>query len=574
VNFFNKALYNLVLSPKALYNKLGIQTDKLALILQVKLIMDDRRPNTFNQQQKRNKPQKELTKATIWGVLVSAFMGLIFAYAFVLSEERLLQLTVYFSMYIVLLAMVLITEVSNLLLDSKDNTIILPAPVNPRTLLLGRLLHIIVIIMRSGLPMMLAGWVITSILDGWKATLLFPWICILAILFTVFLVNSFYLIILRLVSVQRFKNIVASMQIVLSIILFASYQLLPRLLGNGALDNLQFQNVSWSIYFPTQWFASLYEIIVHGVSARLVLIGAAASVLVPIVAFFVLIKYLAPAFNKKIGALAGGESEKPLTVKQKAQRKKGRSLANVLSEKLTGNYTEQAAFRLAWNISSRSRDFKMKVYPSIGYQVVYLAIFFVGSGRQKLSLQGFRDMEGQAFFLMMSLIYLSSFSINTIITQMQMSEKPKAAWVFFTAPLTEPGQIISGAFKAMLTKFLLPIFIIVSIVTLTLSEGKIAIHLLVGFANVLMSCSLFGYFFLRKFPFSTPMQANGRAGNILLGIIVTSLPFGIGVVHALLRDKTIVLIVIAAISFTITYFLFQQIQKREWQSILSKYSDE
>lgn len=576
MNFFNRALYNLVLSPKALYRRMGVQVDKLALILQVKLMIDDRRPNTFNQRpQRQGKPKKELSKATLWSVIGSTVMGLFFLYTFAIpGEDSLLKLTFYFSLYLLLHSFTLITEVSNLLLDSTDNTIILPAPINGQTLLAARLLHILIIILRSGLPMMLPGWVAISFIDGWKATLLFPPICVLAILFTVFMVCSFYLLVLRFVSVQRFKNIIAGIQIFFSIFVFAASQFLPRLLTRNMLEQVSLESKWWSVYFPAQWFGALYTLVVQGSRSQLVIIGAALAVFFPIIAFFVLIKYLAPAFNRKLGALGGGDTAAPLTQKQKVQYKTGHSLVNTLSGTLTRSYTEQAAFRLAWNISSRSREFKMKVYPSLGYLLVYVALFFIGGNGRKLSLEGFRQMDDAAFYLIMALIYISSFSINTIITQLQMSEKHKAAWVFFTAPLTQPGQVISGAYKAMVTKFLLPIFVIVSIVTLVLTEGKAAPHLLVGFANVLMTSTLFAYLFLRKFPFSSPIQANARTGNFLLSILVTFLPFGMGALHAFMRDNLIALFILAAISLGATFLLLQQMQKQAWQSILSKYSEE
>ncbi len=576
MNFFNRALYNLVLSPKALYSRMGVQTDKLALILQVKLMIDDRRPNTFNQRpQRQGKPKKEFSKATLWSVIGSAVMGLFFLYTFAIpGEDRLLQLTFYFSLYLLLHSFTLITEVSNLLLDSTDNTIILPAPVNAQTLLMARLLHILIIILRSGLPMMLPGWVAISFIDGWKATLLFPPVCVLAILFTVFVVCSFYLLVLRFVSVQRFKNIIASIQIFFSILVFAASQFLPRLLTRNVLEQVSLESRWWSIYFPAEWFAALYNLVVQGNRSRVVLIGAAIAVFLPIAAFFVLIKYLAPAFNRKLGALGGGETATPLTPKQKVQYKKGRTLSNTLSGTFTRSYTEQAAFRLAWNISSRSREFKMKVYPSLGYLLVYIALFFIGGNGRKLSLEGFRQMDNAAFYLIMALIYISSFSINTIITQLQMSEKHKAAWVFFTAPLTRPGHVISGAYKAMIAKFLLPVFVIVSIITLTLTNGKAAPHLLVGFSNVIMTSTLFAYLFLRKFPFSSPIQANARTGNLIISILVTFLPFGIGLFHIFMRDNLILLFILATLSLAATYLLLQQMQKQAWKSILSKYSEE
>jgi hypothetical protein len=175
--------------------------------------------------------------------------------------------------------------------------------------------------------------------------------------------------------------------------------------------------------------------------------------------------------------------------------------------------------------------------------------------------------------LMLMLVYLSALSINTIVTQIQMSEKPKAAWVFFVTPLAEPGRVISGAYKAMLIKFLLPTFAIVSMITLVLTHGKIALHLIVGFANVFMCCTVFGFLFLKRFPFSTPLQDNARSGNMVLSIMVSLMPIIIGLLHGYFRGNLVVLLIVAGIALLVTFQLLRQMQKREWQSILSKYEE-
>ncbi len=58
---------------------------------------------------------------------------------------------------------------------------------------------------------------------------------------------------------------------------------------------------------------------------------------------------------------------------------------------------------------------------------------------------------------------MSSFIFITAISNLIYSDKYKAAWVYFVAPLAAPGRLLSGAWKAALVKFLLPVYIAVSV---------------------------------------------------------------------------------------------------------------
>jgi len=144
MNWVNQALLKLVLLPKKLYTRSGINTAQLQSILTAKLLMDDRRPAPLTQNQRRQKVKKEVKLATLTTMFVSAVMGCLFLFSFSLKTTVAAQLTFYFSYFIFMLASTLISDFTSVLIDVRDNYIILPKPVSDRTMLMARLLHIFI----------------------------------------------------------------------------------------------------------------------------------------------------------------------------------------------------------------------------------------------------------------------------------------------------------------------------------------------------------------------------------------------------------------------------------------------
>ncbi|HTN17738.1 MAG TPA: hypothetical protein VL092_08670, partial [Chitinophagaceae bacterium] len=221
----NKFLLFLILLPKALWKGMGADVAHLKAILKVRLMLDDRRPIAMGRQQtKKKKPVRFMTAL---GVFLSMLIG--FMYTFPLHlDDRFMGLWLYFSVFLVMLSVMLITDFSTVLFDTRDKTILLPRPVNERTLLLSRLLHMFIYLFRIVLPMSLAGWVTFGLLEGWKAVLWFPFAIILLTIIALFLVNGAYLLVLRFSKPGKFKDIINYFQIAFSILFFACVYLLPR----------------------------------------------------------------------------------------------------------------------------------------------------------------------------------------------------------------------------------------------------------------------------------------------------------------------------------------------------------
>src|SRR5690348_8388726 len=205
MNIFNSILLRFVLLPSFLYKRLGVDTRHLKVILSAKLIMDDRRPNTFQQiQRKRN--NKPVSYATLGTMILAAVMGLVFLLSFMVGKTYVTKFTIYFSFYITVLASILIADFTNVLIDVRDNYIILPKPVTDKTFVVSRLLHIFIHVCKLVIPMISPAIVFLIINKNILAILPFLFVTLMATLFTIFLINSAYIIILKITTPARFKN--------------------------------------------------------------------------------------------------------------------------------------------------------------------------------------------------------------------------------------------------------------------------------------------------------------------------------------------------------------------------------
>jgi ABC-2 type transport system permease protein len=97
--------------------------------------------------------------------------------------------------------------------------------------------------------------------------------------------------------------------------------------------------------------------------------------LLPVVSIWAVIRFFAPSFNRKLAMISGSDVSSVETTKKKKQPRS--SYAAVLARLFTKRGTEQMSFLFTWKITARSRDFRMKVYPAIGYLFVYVIVFIV-----------------------------------------------------------------------------------------------------------------------------------------------------------------------------------------------------
>ncbi|MES2647656.1 MAG: hypothetical protein V4717_12315 [Bacteroidota bacterium] len=564
MNIINRYLLKTVLSPRSLYEKWGIDTARLKAILSVKLVMDDRRPNTFRQvqQKKQDKPVKSATLATM---AMSAVLGLLFLFAFRVGSTYTTHLTTYFSMYIFMLASTLIADFTSVLIDVRDNYIILPKPVNDRTVVVARLLHIIIHVSKLMLPMTLPCIVYLAIKTNLWGSAIFLLFIVLNTLFTIFLVNALYLIILRITTPQKFQSVISYFQIGFAILMYGGYQLAVQAIDEAALQGYDVSGIRYIWLAPSYWFAEAWQGLYALSLPPRSLVALLLSLITPFASIYIVIKYFAPSFNQKLSQVAASSPEDRSTQKAGKTIIPKATYSKTLAGITTGKGAERTGFLFTWKMTARSKDFLMKVYPSFGYIIVYLVILFFNS--RTVSLQSLLTNPVQGKVVILSVIYFSSLMLVMAINQVPFSERFKAAWIYFVTPVKTPGLLISGALKAVMLKYYIPFAFIISVPAIYFFGVIIIPNILLGISNLLLICCIMGYINEKHLPFSVNQSIANKSGSFIRGIFMLIIPAITGLIHYVLYNFTIVVSIAAILSMTAAWLVIEAIKNTGWQKV-------
>lgn len=560
----NKFFLYLVARFSPFWAALGANTRQLHLILETKLKMSDRQPPPLwagRQQHKKanNNTLALMLMAVIYGALMMTVLVL-------MGDNMLTALTVYFFLFIVMLAMLLVTDFTSVLFDSRDNHILLSRPVNDRTVLLARLIHITIHLCKIVIPMTLPATVYIFITDGIPEGGLLILLNILSIIFTVFLVNLVYLLILNITSPARFKNIINYIQILFTIALFAAYQVIPRIL-QGDLTHADVTQYPWMFFVPPFWLGAVWEVVINHHWQQPYLIPAALAFAAPLLSIWIVVRFLAPSFNKRLSAINSPSESNPeglLPDKETQPASVIERLASILSR----DKIQRATFLFCWRMTSRSRDLKLKLYPSYGYFIVFFFIYFFMS-KGELS-------EKLAFFkkgpVIISVIYFSIFIVITAISFIRFSEKYKAAWIYHIAPIARPGQLFAGVLKALLLKYFVPLYFL-TILFILFVKGIVFIpNLLLGLANMIFISLLFSRYYLKSLPFSTQWDSkqSSASASVLVFFVLMLVDVIIGVFHYLIMDFTIAVIIATLLATIASWLLLDSFRNKTWDQIMGK----
>ena len=565
MNIIDRFFLKIILLSGPFLQKLNVNQAHLKAILVAKLTMDNRRPAAF-QQLRATGEKKELNMATLKTMFVSLVMGLLFLFSFAVSDDLTLKLTVFFSMFIFMLAATLITDFTSVLIDTRDNLIILPKPVNDATFVTARLIHIAIHINKLLIPMALPSLIALIVLRGAATILPFMLMILLATLFSIFIINAVYILILKITKPSKFQSVISYLQIAFAIIIYGGYQLLPRMMEEAGLQNLKISDLHNITYYPPYWFAEACNSLISYTFETRNLYCLLLAVGVPVLSLLVVVKYFAPAFNRKLSMISSSSGElRSVTREQKVKSGFSLSWIEQLASKFTSDSIEYMGFLFTWKMMGRSRDFKMKVYPAFGYLVVLMAMMLFRS--RSLSLSDFSEMtpHGKSVFLLV--IYFSSFIFITAIGQLTYSEKYKAAWIFDISPVDTPGKVISGAVKSVMVCFYLPIVLIFAILGLVFAGPAILPNLILGSFNILTIGSLIAYFNLRALPFSMSALNASKGRTVTRNMLSMFIPMALGGFHWLIFDNIWAVAILAVLAIIAAWMVMDSIRNLTWAKI-------
>lgn len=540
---------------QSLFRLLGANYNQLRAIVQIKLMMDNRRSIVNLGRYGRQSAETSSGFVKILGVyaLISGLLS-VSTLGFMAKDNLFLPLTLQFSYIMAICAMTLISDFSSVILDSSDNLIILPRPVDSRTLWLARIVHIISYLFAITLSVSVVGVLIIGYRFNALAALFFLVMSLLSSVLMVFLTNIIYLILMRFTSEEKLREVINYFQIVMAILFYGGYQLLPRLIGSQAFMVQQPAHQVWHYLVPPMWMAGAVDMFIRPAFDTVHLILLAMGLLVPLVGLWGMNRFLTGSYVQKLSGI--DQDSRPVTdttmVAHTAQQS---GWLEQLSRVFTGNILERAAFLFIWRITNRDRKFKLKTYPQLGFGLAYVVV---------MSLQG-QSFGSSGFFYLFAL-YFAGIYVMVAQYQLGVSDSYRAAWLYGSAPIREPGSILSGAVKAIIIKLLIPFYAVLSGYILYRYGFDKINDVLLAFSNSLVMLVSAALLSTRYMPFSVAPDAlkqNNTARGLLISLVLgivgfshyglTFVPYG-----------TWVALPVSAFAF---WYLLQQYRKTSWDQI-------
>lgn len=557
----NRIFLSLVMLPSGIWRSMGADTEQLRAILEIRMKLDDRKPLALGRQRAQ---KKEMRNGVLLNMLLSFLTGVVYIFPLLSIRDRILGLTLSFSFFLFMLTFMLITDFSNILFDTRDKYIIIPRPVNDITIILSRLLHVFIYLFRIVLPMSLPLWAALAYNDGWRSALLFPVPLILMASIAVFTVNCMYLLLLKIVKPERFKDIINYFQIAFSVLLFASGYLSRSIMrvsgGIEELINLDINRYYWIKFIPSYWLACFWSLIGFPVKLQGTQWFFIWAILLPVACIWLLVKYLSPQFTKAISGIdtVAAAEYTPATVIRKT---KNNIFYQKLANLLNRDDVAKAGFMMAWLQTSRSRAFKMKVYPFLAYMPIYF-VFLLTSDRHGSFKEAWDNLPESPSFLF--LLYLSSFMLIRVMNYLTVSEQYKAAWVYYTTPVATPGKIMGGAFKAMWVKFFLPTFIIFASFILWVWGWATIVDVLLAMINVTLFAVCMMRVSFRDLPFSAQEQMNQGGSRFLKSFIAMIIPSALGFSHFAAINMLWLKIIFMILSSILLWLVWDSYENTSW----------
>ncbi|PLR92834.1 hypothetical protein [Bacillus sp. T33-2] len=516
------------------FEKLDIDYPVMRKILQVKLTMDQRRkPTIFNQANKKKKAAEEnqFNKS----LLMYGLLGLFMIPLVIFGENYIFQMSILFGIIMFLVMTSMVSDFSAVLLDIRDKTILNSKPVDGKTVSMAKTLHVCIYLFFLTGSLAIGPLVAGLVKHGLIFFTIFLAETILLGFFIVAVTAFIYFFILRFFDGEKLKDIINYVQIGLSVAIVVGFQFVGR--SFEIVDiKVVFDPAWWHFILPPLWFAAPFEVLLHRNTDACIITMATLVILAPFSFFAAYIKMM-PAFERNLLKLAeqGGE-----------RRRANRTLSKMFTEVVCTSKEERAFYRFAGNMMRTEREFRLKVYPSLGFSLFFPFLYIFNS----LSTGSFAEISTGKGYLN---VYFCLIMIPSAVMMLKYSGRYKGAWVFKTVPLENLAPLFSGTLKAFIVKLFLPVYVVVSIIFFFIYGLRILPDLILVFLIAIFFTLISTLLIKRTVPFSESFEAIQQSDGwmmlpyiVLIGIfagvhyLVTLLDFGVYIYLAVMLAVVVI----------------------------------
>ncbi|MFM7485283.1 MAG: hypothetical protein ACKO13_00040 [Cytophagales bacterium] len=531
-----------------------IDFKQVRAIVSVKLEMDNRRQISFNTSQ-----QNEAYASFIFALFIFFIMGGLFSFIIASVPSIVFSYSIYHSFLIVMITLTLIGDYSSVLLDTSDNTIILPRPVAAKTVYWARTAHIFLYVGQVGAALALAPIVVSFVVNGSIVGFVTVFTTVLSTIFSIAITNGLYLVIMRFFSEEKLKSIINYFQIGMTMLMIGAYQILPRILGIEDLEKVATELKWWAIFLPPMWMAGTIDYFARFHASVLNISAVVLAIGVPLTAWKLIDKYLLPIFSSKITDLG------TTTLADVPKNKNSILKKDFLKVLFSRTGLERAGFEFTSLILSRDRKFKLRVYPSLGSFAIIFAVILLTELKNQPLLDALHGLTATKIHLV--LIYCTNLVMITLCVEIHFSDEHKASWIFHSAPIQKPGIFLSGSLKSIIVRFFIPIYAIVCLIVLIFWHEKAIIDLLLGGATTWLLTLTMCVIGDKSFPFSLPITARNQSSGIVRVIVAMILVGLVAGGHYLISSFQWAVCTAIGLSTVGCFFLHRLYENATWDDI-------
>ncbi len=525
--------------------------------MDVKLMMDNRRARTgFNGQE-----TKDSEWGFVWTLVITFVMSSFIAFLVYFWPAHVAAYALVTAYGMVIVTMILITDFSQVILDSSDSVIILTRPVTGKTLFTSRIVHAAVYLLQLALAVALPTFIASFLKFGLGTALVFLVSSLLIATLSVLFTAVLYLLIMRFSSVERMQNIINTLQIVVVVVVTVSYQFIGRLVDFNDFENPQALPVAWWHYLaPPMWVGHVMDAIITGKFGAVAFAFVGLLMVAPFLAVWTMNSGLVKGFGSQVANLDAVAKKKPEEIELAPKR----SLPELLAGFFTRTSTERGAFELVWKIGSRDRKFKLRVYPSLAYFLLIGPLMFFN--RPGETLAQMMDATAELQYMRIILIYLTSLSLVSVNQNLPFSEQFKAAWIYYVAPMARPGEFLSGMMWSVVAKFLLPVYLLIAVAVAIIWGIDSLDDVVLGALVVLIFQQVEILATRNVLPFSREFtkSSSGKFVRVLALSLFVGL---VGWAHWALSQTSYVILVLIPFAFALVLFLNKEIRKLGWEKV-------
>lgn len=488
----------------------GIDYPIMRKILQIKFIMDERRVPTIMMNGKNNPKSKNVFRSSL---LIYALMGIFIGALIFMPIPLYLKMNIIMGMLIFMIMTTMISDFSSVLLDIEDKNILLPKPVDAKTLNAAKLIHIVVYLFSITITITGGSLILGTIHYGLLFLIVFLIETLLICGFAILVTSLFYYVILTVFNGEKLKDIINYFQIVLTIFMAVMYQFIGRIFEVSNM-NITLTSHWWDFLLPSSWFAAPFSLFVeHDFNMHYVFLSFAA-IFVPIITMTLYIKVIAPHFEKKLQKLNNNSSTNKKLMGKKSLRG---TVANIICHQPV----EKVFFRFTLQMLDNERKLKLKLYPNIAFSLVFPFIIMINlfSGTDSYSDTVEQILSGRYYLY----LYFTVIFLTSLFSMISLSENYKGAWIYKALPIENPAMVLKGAFKAILYKYIVPIYLFMSLLLIIAFGTRIVPDVALIFINMLILMLVSFRFSKKELPFYKDFQYAQNDSNIARTILAFAL---------------------------------------------------